>query len=321
MLLKSLRLCLVILLCWGGQAQAACPPVVDSSLPTPAARQLLVATQNAWLLHDESRDFQYDDAVPKARVDARLRALAAHIIGKLRSPHLLALQEVENRRLLERLVAAIKAQGGPDYQVNFLPAQDEAGNGVALLTRAPVVVGRVQSLFRGMKVADRKRAPLFSRLPLLVEVKQPLAMQVVVVHLRSAHGLDDPADRARVQAKRTGQASALIQWARQQNGDWLVLGDFNSAPGRGDFSLPWQLLANAGWQEAKVEHARDNYSYVFRCQRQQLDHVYLSPRLLARLEKTAAAHGNAGRGQALYASHGTQPVSDHDGMGVLLRFD
>lgn len=313
------RLCLLILLLWGEAAQAACPPVVTTALPPPAHQQLLVATQNLWLMHDERRDFKYDTPVAPARVNARLQALAGYIVTQLQAPHLLALQEVENRRLLERLVASIKAAGGPDYQVNFLPAQDEAGNGVALLSRAPVVVGRVQSLFRGLQVAGRGRAPLFSRLPLLVEVKQPLALQVVVVHLRSAYGLDDTAERARVQAKRTGQAQALVRWARQQKGDWLALGDFNSAPDQGDFSLPWKLLQSAGWQAAQAQDKADNYSYVFRCKRQQLDHIYLSHRLHDRVERTAFAHGNAGRGQALHTSSGVRPISDHDAVGVYLR--
>lgn len=318
-MLQRLGLSLFLLLFWQAQGQAECRLDAPTSLPAPAHGELLVATQNAWLLHDSRKDFQYDTPVPASRVQARIDALAAYIIHRLASPHLLALQEVENRQLLTQLTAAIRAQGGPAYEVHLLPANDVAGNAVALLSRAPVVVARVQSLFAGQVVPGSRRAELFSRLPLLATLSQPLAMQVLVVHLRSAQGLDDRSQRARVLAKRRGQTQALIRWARQQKGDWLVLGDFNSGPGQGDFSLTWQQLQKAGWQEAQAAAKDDNYSYVYRCHKQQLDHVYLSAGLLPTLVKTAFAHGNAGNYRDLYAAHGSKVVSDHDGLGVYLR--
>lgn len=313
-------LCLLLLWCWQQPAQAACHPVTPSSLPPAAANELLVATQNLWLLHDSRKDFQYDKPVPTAQVKARINALADYVIKRLASPHLLALQEVENRQLLEQLVAAIVAKGGPEYHIHFLPNRDVAGNAVALLSRAPVAVSRVQSLFAGQVVPGKRRAELFARLPLLVQIDQPLKMQVLVVHLRSAHGLTQGSKHSYVLAKRRGQAQALIRWARQQQGEYLVLGDFNSGAGGHDFAAPWQQLRKAGWQEAQASVADDNYSYVYRCKKQQLDHVFLSADLLPRLVKTAYAHGNAGDFRSLYTSHGTEVVSDHDGLGVYLRY-
>lgn len=320
-MLKCLGLCLLLPLClWQQQAQAACHLAAPTSLAAPAANELLVATQNVWLLHDARKNFRYDKPVPQARIDARLHALAAYIIERLAAPHLLALQEVENAKLLTQLVQAIHAQGGPVYQVHFLANNDVAGNAVALLSRAPVTVGRVQALFAGLVVPGKKRAALFARLPLLVTIKQPFAMQLLVVHLRSAYGLNSSSKRSYVLAKRRGQTQALVRWARQQQGDFLVLGDFNSGAGTGDFSAPWQQLLKAGWQEAQSATQADNYSYVYRCKQQQLDHVYLSQSLMPRLVKTDFAHGNAGHYHSLYSAHGTKVVSDHDGLGVYLRY-
>lgn len=311
-------LCFLLLL---GQAQARCALDVPATrLLPPAASQLLVVTQNAWLMHDSSKDFRYDDAVPPKRVKARIHALANYVIHRLGKPHLLALQEVENKALLQRLVAAIKAQGGPSYQIHILPNQDVAGNTEALLTRAPVKVSATTGVFAGKKVPGHSRSSLFSRLPLLVTLSAPVSMKVLVVHLRSAYGLHDADRQNYVRAKRSGQVKALIQWADGQSGDYLVLGDFNTGDVSGVFGKSYRLLRRAGWREAQNAKDSTNFTYIHDCHKQQLDHIYLSDGLWPRLNNTAYAHGNAGHYGALYGSHGTRIVSDHDAIGVYLRY-
>jgi endonuclease/exonuclease/phosphatase family metal-dependent hydrolase len=316
----SLLLCLLLPLLWAAQAQAACQPPPVTSLVPPAVNELLVATQNLWLFHDSHKDFRYDKPLPEAQVSARVEAIAHYVIHRLASPHLLALQEVENRKLLERLTQAIREEGGPSYDISFLPNHDVAGNAVALLSRAPVVVAQARALFQGLRVSGYGRKDLFARLPLLVALKAPIPMNVLIVHLRSAHGLDDADKRSYVLAKRHGQAQALIRWAREQKEPYLVLGDLNSGEGGVDFSQTWKLLLQAGWQEAEPESEADRYSYIYRCKSQQLDHIYLSGPLKPLLVRAAIAHGNAGHYRQLYASHGSRVVSDHDAVAVYLRW-
>lgn len=316
--MKSYCRLLAGLLClWcGWPANAACRLAVPTSLTAAAPQQLLVVTQNLWLFHDEHKDFRYDKAQPASRVTARINALANYTIKRLGSPDILALQEVENRRLLQRLVVAIKAAGGPAYHLHFNGHQDVGGNGVALLTRPSVTVSKQNSVFSGKRIPGYRHARAFSRLPLQVTITAPIAMQLLVVHLRSANGLHQASRRRYVAAKRRAQVDALVGWAAQQTDNWLVVGDFNSGPAKGAFGAPWRSLHVAGWREVLAAHG--NYSYSYHCKRRQLDHIYLSAGLRSQQPRAAFAHGNAGRYKQLYAQHGSQVVSDHDGVGVYL---
>lgn len=302
-------------------AQADCKPPAATSLPPAPTGQLLVVSQNMWQFHDEAKDFRYNKPVAAKRVAARVDAYADYVIRRLGAPHLLALQEVENEKLLERLVVAIRAKGGPDYQVSLLPNQDVGGNTVALLSRAPIKIGQVKALFRHQVLAGTKNSRVFTRLPLLVDIRQPLVMQVMVVHLRSGAGLTNARQRDQVMHKRRSEVQTLIRWARQQKGHYLVLGDFNTAAGTGDYAQPWTLLQRAGWLSARSSVKEDNYTYVFRCKKEQLDQVFYSPSLAPLIRDTAYAHGNAGHHRALMASQGTRILSDHDAIGVYVQVE
>lgn len=301
----------------GWQANATCRPAAPTSLTAAAPQQLLIATQNLWLFHDAHKNFRYDKALPAARVTARINAIADYIIKRLGSPDILALQEVENRRLLERLATAITAAGGPTYQVYFEGHQDVGGNGVALLTRSRIKIGGTRSRFSTLRIPEYHHAKTFSRLPLEVTITAPISMQLLVVHLRSANGLKSASKHRYVVAKRRAQTQALVGWAARQKNNWMVLGDFNSGPAKGQFGAPWRRLHAARWREVAAAHG--NYSYSYHCKRRQLDHIYLSTGLWSHQPRAAFAHGNAGRYRQLYSRHGTQIVSDHDGLGVYLR--
>lgn len=300
---------------------ADCKPAKPTSLAPAAKQQLLVVSQNMWLFHDENKNFQYDKAIPAKVVAKRIVAYADYIINRLGSPHLLALQEVENKAILERLTKAIGELGGPNYFVALLPNQDVAGNTVALLYREPVELGRVSALFRHHVIEGTRNSKAFARLPLLAEVKRPLKMKVLVVHLRSGHGLNDAKQRNYVMRKRRSEAQALIQWARQQSGHYLIVGDFNTAEGTGDYSQTWSMFKQAGWLAAQSTTKAKNYTYQFQCKKEQLDQIFYSSSLGDYLIKTDFAHGNAGRFRELYNDQGTSVLSDHDAIGVYLRAD
>lgn len=312
MLLRAALLTLVLTL-FGVRAVADCgPPPAVRAVPAADNAELSLATLNLWRLRDSDKDARYDEPLPPERVEARLRALARMIHERLGAPHLLAVQEVENRALLQRL-AKILAEKGPEYRVILREGHDPSGMDVGLLYREPVRIAGHQALF-----AERKQAGqwLFSRPPLRLRVKKPFAFNLVVVHLRSAYGLDEPGERIRVRAKRKAQARALHQWTRetsQADQPVVLAGDFNSAPGNDLYAEPWRRIhpgLGSVWTHLPEE---ERFSHIHECDRQAIDHIFYNDAVAHRVKDAAVSRGNAGHYRTLYGADGTDSaVSDHD---------
>lgn len=310
------------LLLLGALSQASaetCAPAPPVRAVEPVAQAWSIATQNLWRLMDE-RARPGADAPPSSElVSDRLDALATYIDVRLGYPHLLLVQEVENRGLLDRLAATIRDRGGPRYHVWLMEGQDPSGIDVAALSRSPVRIERMTPLFG----SDRHGVHwLFSRPPLHLELAAPMQMDVVVVHLRSGRGLNDPDRGAGVQAKRRAQAARVAQWvtARRQAGRRIVVaGDVNSAPDAGVYSEPLDRLLEAplesAWQQLPEQ---ERFSYRYRCQPQAIDHVLMTDNVLPLLRSVQVTRGNAGHFQRLYDSNGVDVVSDHDALLVWL---
>lgn len=294
------------------------PPAVRA-VPAAGPDELSLATLNLWRLRDSQEDARYDEPLPPERVEARLEALARMINARLGAPHLLAVQEVENRALLRRLAGRL-ADHGTDYRVVLRAGHDPSGMDVGLLYRAPVRIATHEALF-----AERKRAGqwLFSRPPLRVRVREPFGFDLVVVHLRSAHGLDEPAERARVRAKRQEQARVLHEWTRDtaaEDGAVVLAGDFNSAPGVDVFAEPWRRLQSGLHSVWKQLPQEERFSHIHDCDRQAIDHLFYNDDLKSRVTDAAVSRGNAGHYRRLYATEGTDSaVSDHDAPVVYLH--
>ncbi|MDX1804736.1 MAG: endonuclease/exonuclease/phosphatase family protein [Alcanivorax sp.] len=281
------------------------------AMPSAGPTQWSLVTFNAWRLRDTHRDSRWDSPLSRARLDDRLDALADFIRTRLAAPTVLALQEVENRPLLEALRQRLQ-QRGLHYQMVLREGQDPSGMDVALLLRAPAVAGPVRQLFARQQFAG---APLFSRPPLLVRLRRPWPVTLVVVHLRSARDLSS----SRVYRKRQRQAAMLADWVRQQQGALIVLGDFNSGPGNARFSASYQRFADAGLHDvwSRLPPAQ-RFSYRYHCRPRALDHIWLDDALWRQVSGVMVSRGNAGRYRLLYGYQGSKVVSDHDGLGVQL---
>lgn len=278
------------------------------AVPPAAADQWALASFNLWRLRDTSKDAPFDKPLTRRTYEARLDALADYLIHSLKSPALVAVQEVENRAILEDLAGRIRGADGPSYHALLLEGNDPSGMDVGLLYRAPVKVGPAQALFADLRY---DRHALFARPPLVVPVTAPLSFKLVIVHLRSARDLGK---KDWVAEKRRRQAQRLAGWLKQQKGTRLVVvGDFNSGPGDGLFSEPWRVLETAGlYNSASRLRDGERYSYLYRCRKEAPDHILLSPALEKHLRAVAVSRGNAGHYRALYRSQGTKVVSDHD---------
>lgn len=279
------------------------------AVSAPAADQWTLATLNLWRLRDTRKDSDLDDPISQALLSRRLDALASAVVETLKAPHLLAVQEVENRALLQSLADRL-TERGLDYRVVLLEGNDPSGMDVGLLYRAPVELENPRALF----AAERYRGQfLYSRPPLRVSLREPVSAELVVVHLRSARDLKS----SRVFDKRRRQASRLAGWVAEQQQPVIVAGDFNSTWDAGRFSDSYQQFAASGlfnvWQKLS---ASERYSYRHRCRPQALDHIWLSPVLKHQVEAVDVSRGNAGRYHRLYGSNGVSPVSDHDALVV-----
>lgn len=294
MMLRRRALLILLLALLGGRVLADCgPPPAVRAVPAAGDAELSLATLNLWRLRDSDKDARYDDPLPPERVEAGLRAVARMIHEHLGAPHLLAVQEVENRVLLQRLAGVLAERG--------------------LLYRAPVKIAGHQALF-----ADSKQAGqwLFSRPPLRVRVEEPFTFDLVVVHLRSAHGLHEADSAARVRSKRKEQARVLHQWtheASRAEQPLVLAGDFNSAPGDGLYAQPWRRIVSglgSVWSHLPED---ERFSHIHDCERQAIDHVFYNDAMAPRVKDAAVSRGNAGHYRTLYGADGTDSaVSDHD---------
>ncbi|MBZ2188633.1 endonuclease/exonuclease/phosphatase family protein [Alcanivorax sp. JB21] len=314
------RYLLALWLLLAAQSLFASCPVVDTvrALPAPAQGELLVASQNLWNLMAPGPQGR-NRPTPEG-LSARLDALAAYVLDVLSAPHILAVQEVESLALLEALAERISASGGPQYQAWLLSGHDPSGIDVGMLARAPVSGVTVRQVFQGERNLGHW---LFHRPPLHVTVEAPFALELLIVHNRSGHGLDDARRSRQVKARRLAQAKALRGWALARISEGvplMLIGDFNTAPDAGDYGEPFEYLnrppLHSHWSAVPQP---DRFTYIHRCQRQAIDHAFLSPRLQARLQRAAVTRGNAGRFRTLHDQGGTQVVSDHDGIGVYLK--
>ena len=309
------RVWLVLLAALSTASHASCPvPEQIAAVPAPAEQEISVATQNLWRLTAKEMS-------GKQR-QQRLAAWSRHIREVLQSPHILVVQEVDTLTMLKALAEQIHDDGGPEYQSLLLEGNDQSGIDVAMLYRPPIRIGEVRALF---STEQRGGSWLFSRPPLHVEVLEPFPFELLALHLRSGHGLNDAGEQGRIRDKRRAQAQRIRDWSlsRLAQGKALMLiGDFNSAAGSDFYAEPLAILDQppfvSAWQGIPVEQ---RFSYIYRCQRQAIDHILLSSPLRDRLRRAAASRGNAGRYRTLNGSRGVgEVVSDHDALLVYLQY-
>lgn len=309
------RGCWLVLLAVLSSASLASCPVPEQIRPVPAAteQEISVASQNLWRLTEKE--------MGRSQRRKRLAAWSRHIRDVLQSPHILVVQEVDTLSMLEALAAQVRNDGGPRYQPLLFDGNDQSGIDVAMLYRAPIRVGEVQALF---STEQQSSSWLFSRPPLHVEILEPFRFELLALHLRSGHGLNDTAEQGRVREKRRAQAQRIRDWSlsRLAQGKGLMLiGDFNSAAGDDLYAEPLAILDQpplvSAWQSISLEQ---RFSYIYRCRRQAIDHILLSPALRARMLRAEVSRGNAGRYRTLNGAQGAgEVVSDHDAVLVYLR--
>jgi endonuclease/exonuclease/phosphatase family metal-dependent hydrolase len=220
---------------------------------SPGGGGLRVATWNVENLFDEAPPGELRTAAQVSRkldlLGAALRAIDADVV---------ALQEVENEGLLERLAAGPLAGAG--YRRCLVDGPDQRE--VAVLARAPLT-----------SCAARPE-PLFTRPPL--EVHLDVAgrrVVVLVVHLKSKVGVD-------THLVREGQARRVRAIADELRGAYpgalvVVAGDLNDLP---DSAPLAPLLADGAWHDLGAAlPAEEGWTYLYQGRGERIDYL-LVPR-------------------------------------------
>jgi len=303
-------LILIVLTIFPLWALADCAQLAPArGVPAASDQTWALATLNLWRLRDDHKNSELDDPVSSVLLRARIKAVAGFIVEDLNAPHVLALQEVENQAVLDRLAERL-AQRGYRYRSVLREGNDPSGMDVAVMYRSPVKIGGVRDLFAGQRFHGHA---LYSRPPLVVEMQAPLVARLIVVHWRSARGLKEPW----VYEKRQAQAALLANWVSAQSAPLIIAGDFNTTWSAGRFSASYERFAKSGlfnlWEYLPD---KERYSFRHRCRPQALDHIWVSPGLKTTVSKVAVSRGNAGRYDSLYGSQGVDPISDHDALVV-----
>jgi uncharacterized protein len=234
---------------------AAGSDTLPRPVPTAGPDELTVASFNAFRLCDaiDDRPTPGIDFICAAtntlEVDAN-RVLhergqvSAYIREVLRSPDVVAMQEVEKLSVLQALATQIAADGGPVYQAFLIEGNDPGGIDVAYLVNS----ARIENVVVEQVNADETWndpstgvTVLHDRPPLLLHGDfigsgETFRFQVINHHGRSRGGVETgDASSQRVRAKRFLQARSIAQKVQAlQTGaetadiPLLVIGDFNA---------------------------------------------------------------------------------------------
>ncbi len=283
----------------------------------PTAQEFTIATFNLRRLFDTTDDPATGDPVlTAAGFERRLAKTTTFIRDLLLLPDILAVQEAENRAVLEALAMRL----GAGYRAYLEEGNDPSGIDVGFLVKTSRVT--VLAVAQAGKDATYttpagRPATLHDRPPLLLRARAgDLTFTVIANHLRSLIDIEDPT----VQAKRLAQADALAamiaaRLAADPAENLVVLGDFNAFAFDDGYADVLGRINSGGLLVNLTERLprEQSYTYVHDGSAEALDHILVHRSLLGRLSRFAVVRGNADFPES-YSSDITRPerVSDHD---------
>ncbi len=268
----------------------------DSTPPSDASRSdggldafvapvtFTVATWNVENFFDEVNDRDtFDEVLSPSEVAQKienvgrvLRALDADVI---------ALQEVENKAILDRLADGPLAGMGYDQRL-LIDSFDPRGIDVACLARVPVsnVVSHQGERFAN---ADGTNEYFFSRDALEIFAEPGgVPLIVMVLHLRSMlDGGDDHRLAEAMQARRIADRRYEMGFER-----FVIAGDLNDFPGS---ETVQSIVDSERWTDLTESVLdADRWTYTFRGRRQQIDYLIGSPVMLQERTEIRIVHGS-----------------------------
>ena len=230
-------------------------PITAAPVPVLPAGSVSVVAMNVERLFDTVNDPGISDPVLTAGAYAnRLGKISLAIRNNLRSPDVIALEEVENLTTAQDLAARINSdavaasQPNPGYTPFLVEGNDIGGIDVGLLVRANnvsvVSVIQLEAATTYISPCTNTAETLNDRPPLRLRGTankggQLMDFTVFVNHLRSLIGIEDTTpctlstDGARVRAKRAAQVNNLAKIIQDEltanpAARILAVGDFNA---------------------------------------------------------------------------------------------
>lgn len=250
-------------------------PGVDTSpprdTPTPSVVPYRIMSWNVENFFDNQNDpdVPFDEVQTSAAVTRKISSISAVI--REENPDFVALQEVENLPLLQRLVDEGLGGMGYDY-VGLMDSFDPRGIDVGYISRFPVtnVVSHIGESFLGPTGESQR----FTRDALEVFVNaNGIDVLVMTSHFLSQRCVDSPAECAERDARREGEAAQArdLLGRRANTRDHVIFaGDMNDTP-----ESPTYAAMTAGDEIIDLTltvPAADRWSFIFNG-REQLDYM------------------------------------------------
>jgi uncharacterized protein len=325
------------------------PQVIRAAAPRPAPtarpEELTIASFNLERLFDDLDDPSIGEPVlTPGAYQNRLQKLSLAVRELMQSPDIIGVQEVESQPVLQALAERINsdaaASGAPDpgYLAFVEEGNDVGGIDVGFLVKGSRIdvngLTQVGKDARFTNPTSGNQDLIFDRPPLILRAttrEHGFAVTVVVNHLRSLIGLTG--EDGRVREKRAAQAEYLASLLQtlQQNENVITVGDFNAFQfSDGYVDVIGTIIGKPAPADQVVRPTFDGvnpdlipmaelvppaerYSYVFDGSAQILDHILISPAMMARFSRAAFVRGNSDFPTVL-KSDPTRPerTSDHD---------
>ncbi len=303
--------------------------LISASVLSTNSASFELVSQNLNRLYDDRDDGQNETVVSSKTYQRRLSAVARRIYKRWQLPDIIALQEVENIRILQHISDKVNQRSGVKYQPVLSEGNDVSGIDVGFLVREGLRITRQQALFSQTRFGNR-HSLLFSRPPLRIDICKQRCLTVVNVHLRSMRGIASGKKTRYVRQKRWHQARTLARWInrfQQQNPQQalLLVGDFNALTPSDRFVDVVGIIRGQPDPVRPAFKSRDlvepdlidastlipepyRWSYRFKKNNQQLDYLLVSHQLSDKIQ-------DIGFGKIDYG------FSDHAALQTQIDFD
>jgi hypothetical protein len=332
-----------------------------TAVPVVNANEFTVAAANLERFFDANDDPAVNEVVlTNDAFQRRLQKASLLVRTMLQLPDILGVEEMENLATLQALANKINAdavaagQSDPKYAAYLEEGNDPGGIDVGVLVKTVRVrvvsvvqegkdTGYVNPLTNQTETLN-DRPPLVVRATVTSSDGIDFPLTLIVNHLRSLLGLDDPATGVRVREKRRAQAeflARLIQTCQQANPNERIIsvGDYNAFPFSDGFVDVLGTIKGTPTPAEQVVAASSDlvtpdltnlidlalpeqrYSYSFSGNAQAIDHVLVNAPLLNFFSRLAFARCNADFPESS-RNDATRPdrLSDHDAVVAYFTF-
>lgn len=337
--------------------------VKASPLPAPGARQFSVAAINLENLFDDQDDPAIkEDIVTTAAFEKRLKKISQAIREYMMSPDVVGIVEAENLAALQRVADRINkdavAAGKPDpkYEAYLIDGNDGRGIDSGFLVKSSRVKKiEVQQFGKEEKYKNpngKDDTILNDRPPLMLrasiddpKTKQPLEFTVVVNHLKSFLGYNDPTQQDNVRLKKKLQAEFLAKWVQDRqvknpSERIILVGDFNAYQfNDGILDVIGTITGKPAPKEEVMNPSEDlvnpdlinlvnmikedqRYSYSFDGNAQVLDHIIINEAMKKHINGFGYVRLNADFPESYRNDDKrVERFSDHDAAIAYFTFD